>query len=343
MVFRVSGLVKDGAKRRRCAVSILDETGRPETGSAKRAMARYARRKCMAAQREDVGMDRIDRRSLVVSAALALPALATPALVRAALTLRQDAVLHDVIDSGLRAPADKARDVWRHPYESLTFWGLRPGMTVIDVAPGSGWWTDILAPYLARTGGHYIAASADLTDPKVSDGARKGRAAFEAKYGGDPKLYGDVKVVGFGLHSGPLASPGSVDLVLVSREIHDWAQIDGYTRKAFGDFHDALGPRGILAIEDHRAPDAWDPKKANGYISEAYVIGEARSAGFALAARSEINANPKDTKDHPFGVWTLPPTRRSAPGGQPPNPAFDHTKYDAIGESDRMTLRFVKT
>ncbi len=113
-------------------------------------------------------------------------------------------------------------------------------------------------------------------------------------------------------------------------------------RKAFGDFHAALKDAGVLAVEDHRAPDGWDPKKANGYISEAWVIGEAGKAGFALAARSEINANPKDTKDYPFGVWTLPPTRRSAPPGQPPNPAFDHTKYDAIGESDRMTLKFVR-
>jgi predicted methyltransferase len=253
-----------------------------------------------------------------------------------------DTLLRDVIENGPRAAADKARDVFRHPYESLTFWGLTRGMTVIDVSPGAGWWTDILAPYLSRTGGHYIAAVADLDNPKTSDGARKGRAAFEAKYKGDPKLYGDVTLVGFSATSGPLAPPASVDLVLVSREIHDWAMVDGYTAKAFGDFHAALKPGGILAIEDHRAPDGADPKKGDGYISEAWVIGSAKTAGFSLAARSEINANPKDTKDYPFGVWTLPPTRRSAPAGQPPNSAFDHAKYDAIGESDRMTLKFVK-
>jgi predicted methyltransferase len=284
-------------------------------------------------------MGRMDRRSFVIGTALA--AVAAPGLGRA-LDLPHDAVLADIIDNGPRAAADKARDVYRHPYASLIFWGLKPGMTVIDVAPGSGWWTDILAPYLARTGGHYIATGADLTDPKVSDGAKKARAAFEAKYEGDPKLYGDVKVVGFGRHTDVLAPLDSVDLVLVSREIHDWAQVDGYTENAFADFHASLKPHGVLAIEDHRAPDGWDPKKANGYISEAYVIDKANNAGFILAARSEINANPKDTKDHPFGVWTLPPTRRSAPAGQPPNPAFDHTKYDAIGESDRMTLKFVK-
>ncbi|HWF78328.1 MAG TPA: methyltransferase [Caulobacteraceae bacterium] len=281
------------------------------------------------------------RRGFTAALGLAIPALAAwPTAVAAA--AGDDPTLRAVIDSGPRPAADKARDTYRHPYESLVFWGLKPGMTVVDVSPGAGWWTDIIAPYLARTGGRYIAAVADLDDPKVSDGARKGRAAFEAKYEGDPKLYGKVTTVGFGAHSGALAPPGTVDLVLVSREIHDWAQVDGFTHKAFGDFHAALKSGGVLAVEDHRAPDGADPKLANGYISEAWVIGEAKKAGFRLAARSEINANPKDTKDYPFGVWTLPPTRRSAPPGQPANPAFDHTKYDAIGESDRMTLKFVK-
>jgi predicted methyltransferase len=282
-------------------------------------------------------MPNLDRR-LLLGAAMAAPALAAwPALAAEA----GDAVLHDVVANGPRSAADKARDVYRHPEASLLFWGLKPGMTVVEVSPGTGWWTDILAPYLARTHGHYIAAGADLSNPKLSEGAKKDRAAFEAKYEGNPALYGDVKVVGFGLTSGPLAPPGSVDLVLVSRETHNWARIDGFMQKALGDFHAALKPGGVLAIEDHRAPDGADPKKGDGYISEAFMIGEAAKGGFKLAARSEINANPKDTKDYPFGVWTLPPTRRSAPAGQPENPAFDHAKYDAIGESDRMTLRFV--
>jgi predicted methyltransferase len=284
----------------------------------------------------------IDRRAWLAGAAVTTSALALASRGLALTLPPQDAVLDAVIASDLRTPEEKARDIWRHPSASLRFWGLKPGDVVIDVSPGAGWWTDILAPYLARTGGRYIAASADLADPKVSDGARKGRAAFEAKYEADPKLYGAVSVVGFGASSGPLASPGTVDLVLVSREIHDWAMVDGFTQKAFADFRAALKPGGVLAIEDHRAADGADPKKGDGYISEAFVIGEAKNAGFALGARSDLNANPKDTKDHPFGVWTLPPTRRSAPSGQPPNPAFDHTKYDAIGESDRMTLRFVK-
>jgi len=280
----------------------------------------------------------MDRRGFLMGAGLALPALtAFPPAAWAA----DDAVLRQVIESGPRAPADKARDVWRHPEASLLFWGLKPGMTVIDVSPGSGWWTDILAPYLARTGGHYIAAGADLANPKLSDGARKDRAAFEAKYEGKPALYGDVTVVGFGRVSGPLAPLGSVDLVLVSREVHNWVQ-DGFVDKAFADFHAALKPRGVLAIEDHRARAGADPKKGDGYLPESYVIDHAKADGFVLAARSEINANPKDTKDYPFGVWTLPPTRLSAPAGQPPNPAFDRAKYDAIGESDRMTLKFEK-
>jgi predicted methyltransferase len=283
-------------------------------------------------------MQPIDRRRVMLGLGLAGPvAAAWPAWADAG-----DPALEAAVASDLRPAADRARDVYRHPEASLLFWGLKPGMTVIDVAPGAGWWTDILAPYLARTGGHYIAASTDLTDPAVTEGGRRGRAAFEAKYVGKPQIYGDVSVVGFGRRSGPLAPAGSVDLVLVSREIHDWAMIDGFTEKAFNDFHAALKGHGIMAVEDHRAPEGADPKKGDGYISEKWVITEAQGCGFSLAARSEINANPRDTKNYPFGVWTLPPTRRSAPAGQPPNPAFDHTRYDAIGESDRMTLKFVR-
>jgi predicted methyltransferase len=281
---------------------------------------------------------RPDRRALL-AAGLALPLLAPAASALAAAVV--DLKLIQAINDPRRSAADRARDAFRHPAESLTFWGLKPGMTVIDVSPGAGWWTDILAPYLAATHGRYIAAGADLNNPKVSEGARKGRAAFEAKYA-DHAIYGDVSVVGFGQVSGPLAPPATVDLVLVSRELHNWAQVDGFTQKGFGDIHAALKPGGLLAIEDHRAPEGADPKKGDGYIAEGWIIDQAAKAGFKLGGRSEINANPKDTKDHPFGVWTLPPTRQSAPNGQPANPAFDHTKYDAIGESDRMTLRFVK-
>ncbi|QUD88801.1 class I SAM-dependent methyltransferase [Phenylobacterium montanum] len=276
----------------------------------------------------------LDRRGILLAgAALAVTpglALATPA----------DPILHKVIETGPRTDKEKARDKYRHPEESLNFWGLRPGQTVIDVNPGGGWWTDIIAPFLAQTGGHYIAATADLNDPKVSEEDKRERRSIEAKYVANHATFGDVAVAGFGPHSGALAPAGSVDLVLVSRETHNW--VGPFIQKAFKDFHAALKPGGVLAIEDHRAPEGSDPAKGNGYIPESYVIDEAKKAGFKLVARSEINANPKDTKDYPFGVWTLPPTRQSAPDGKPPNPNFDHSKYDAIGESDRMTLKFEK-
>ena len=284
-------------------------------------------------------MRQLHRRSLLAALAAA-PTFGAIWSSQAAATI--DPLLQKAIDSPRRAAADRARDVYRHPGESLTFWGLKPGATVIDVNPGTGWWTDIIAPYLAATRGRYIAAGADLANPALSDGARKDRAAFEARYA-DKTVYGDVSVAGFGKLSGPLAPPNTVDLVLVSREVHNWAQVDGFTQKAFGDFRAALKPGGVLAIEDHRAAEGANPKKGDGYIPESYVIAEAKKAGFVLDGRSEINANPKDTKNHPFGVWTLPPTSRSSPFGQPANPQFDHAPYLAIGESDRMTLKFIKS
>jgi len=282
-------------------------------------------------------MRTVQRRTLLAALAAApsfgavWPALASPAV---------DPLLQKVIDDPRRA-ADRARDIYRHPAASLTFWGLKRGDTVIDVSPGAGWWTDIIAPYLAASGGRYIAAGADLANPALSPAARADRAAFEAKYA-DHAVYGDVTVVGFDKDSGPLAPPSSVDLVLVSRETHNWAQVDGFMQKALGDFYAALKPGGVLAIEEHRAPDGADPKKGDGYLPESFVIAEAKKAGFTLAGRSEINANPKDTKNYPFGVWTLPPSNRSSAFGQPPNPQFDHAPYIAIGESDRMTLKFIK-
>lgn len=240
-----------------------------------------------------------------------------------------------------RTSADKARDAWRHPVQSLEFWEIRPGQTVVEFWPGAGWYTDILAPFLASTGGKLYEAvlEADPADPAAADMV----AAFRRKLEAKPKLYGKVDITTFGRSSGPVAPAGAVDRVLFLRNLHNW-MAGGIAEKAFKDALAALKPGGILGVEEHRGEPGrvQDVLAADGYVQQAYVEQLAKEAGFVLAGSSEINANPKDTKDHPFGVWTLPPTRLSAPRGEPAEPDFDHAKYDAIGESDRMTLKFVK-
>jgi predicted methyltransferase len=253
---------------------------------------------------------------------------------------RADPVLLMAVGDPARPAADRLRDVYRHPYETLKFWGLKPGLTVIDLQPGGGYWTVILAPYAMKTGGVYVAGVADLDNPKLSDAAKAGRAKFEAKFA-DVTRYGHIRYVGFGPTSGPMASPNSVDLIITSREIHNWIG-GGYLDRAFAQAYAALKPGGILAVEEHRAdPRPQVANATDGYVATRTVVEAAQRAGLQFDGASEINANPKDTKDHPFGVWTLPPTRQSSAAG-PPDPAFDHAKYDAIGESDRMTLRFRK-
>jgi predicted methyltransferase len=253
-----------------------------------------------------------------------------------------DARLQAAVANPQRAPENKARDAARHPVETLSFWGLKPRQTVIEVSPGGGYWTEILAPYAKATGGTYVATAADLANPKLSDAARKARAAFEAQYA-DAARYGAIRYAGFGPVSGPLGPANSADMVITARNIHNWAPNPAFLDKAMKDFHAVLKPGGVLAVEEHRAdPKPEAPNYATGYMSEASVIAAAEKAGFKLAARSEINANPKDTKDHPFGVWTLPPSRWTTANGQGSDPKFDRAKYDAVGESDRMTLRFVK-
>jgi len=253
----------------------------------------------------------------------------------------KDVKLQAAVAGAQRAPENTARDAARKPVETLTFWGLKPKQTVIELSPGGGYWTEILAPYAKATGGTYVATAADLDNPKLSEGARKGRAAFEAKYG-DAAKYGPVKLVNFGPVSGPLGPPGSADLVITARNVHNW-MMQGTLDKVLKDAHAVLKPGGVLAVEEHRAdPKPELPGVSNGYVATATVIAAAQKAGFKLVAKSEVNANPKDTKDHPFGVWTLPPSRWTTAGGQGSDPKFDRTKYDAIGESDRMTLRFVK-
>jgi len=256
-------------------------------------------------------------------AATALAILAAPAFAA-------DAQLAAAVHAPDRAAENSQRDGARHPQSSLEFWGLKPGQTVIEVAPGGGYWSEILAPYLKATHGHYIAAmgQAGQTLPaKFSDTAR----------------YGAIHYTVFSNTSGPMGPAASADMVLTARNIHDWLWTPGMAERFMRDAFAVLKTGGILAVEDHRAdPRPQHGDARDGYVATATIVKLAQDAGFKLAAKSEINANPKDTKDHPFGVWTLPPTRRSAPQGQPADPRFDHAKYDAIGESDRMTLRFIK-
>ena len=252
--------------------------------------------------------------------------------------------LATAVNGAWRTAEDRNRDTWRHPVESLEFWGLAPGMSILEVQPGGGWWTEILAPYARATGGSYYATAADLADPKTDDAARASRAKFAERFSVKPEIYGEVKLLDFGANSAPLPA-AQFDFILSARSFHGWIRRD-MTDKVLKDFHAALKPGGIFAVEQHRAnPGEQELPPDSGYVTEAYLIEQAQKAGFELVAKSEINANSKDTKDHPFGVWTLPPVSRSRPYAEGPDakdPSFDSSKYQAIGESDRMTLRFRK-
>jgi predicted methyltransferase len=244
-----------------------------------------------------------------------------------------------------RSAADRARDRWRHPAATLGFFGLKPGDTVVEFWPGAGWYSDILAPFLAATNGKLYAAHMQLAEPaRPSEAAaRKVIDAYRARYARGSRLYGKVELTAFGPTSGPVAPAGSADLALFFRNLHNWMG-EGIAEKAYRDAFLALKPGGVLGVVEHRARPGRAPDllAESGYVDQGYAIELGQEAGFKLEATSEINANPKDDRDHPFGVWTLPPVRRSSPLGQPPDPAFDHRPYDAIGESDRMTLKFVK-
>lgn len=236
--------------------------------------------------------------------------------------------------------ADRPRDRWLHPVETLRFLGVRPGIEVIEVWPGRGLWTEVLAPYLARNGGRLYAATFQLgaaPDPTEAQVVQR----FKDRFGGDRKLYGDVQMTEFGPASGPLAPAKSADLALFMLKLDAWMAA-GLADKAFRDAFAALKPGGVLGVVQHRANAGGlqDPVAANGYVQEAYVKRLASDAGFAYVSSSEVNANSKDVKDYPFGVWTLPPERLSAPRGMPADANFNHAKYDLIGESDRMTLKF---
>jgi len=241
-----------------------------------------------------------------------------------------------------RSAADKARDPYRHPVETLRFLGLRPNMKVAEIWPGSGWYADILAPYLKEGGGAYLAIGFE-SGPNANPAQTALNEAFRRRFAENRKLYGEMEFGNFGATTGPIAPPGTLDMVLFMRQIHAWMAA-GIAEKAFADAYAALRPGGVLGVEQHRLqPDEdQDPAAANGYVQEAFVKQLAAEAGFIFVAASEINANERDNRDHPFGVETLPPTRLTAPAGQAADPTFDRAKYDAIGESDRMTLKFRK-
>lgn len=236
---------------------------------------------------------------------------------------------------------DPERDRWRHPVATLRFWGIRPDMTVLEVLPGLGWYTALLAPYLARGGGRLIAASFDPDRGPLSQ--RETVAAFDARFRADPATYGRIARVVLSPVSGPLAPPASVDLVIVANTLHT-LMAEGFAEKAFADMFAAAKPGAVVGVEQHRAASTGvqDPLAGDGYVQEVYARALATEAGFSFVAASDINANPADDRDHPFGVWTLPPSLRTSPLGEPPDPAFDTAPYREIGESDRMTLKFRK-
>lgn len=236
-----------------------------------------------------------------------------------------------------RSPESRARDAHRHPRETLLFFGLRPEHTVIEITPGTGWYTEILAPYL-RAQGRYIAATvAPVSAPmgNMRQPLQQQRKEFGAKLAADPMAYDRAMTVDFDRGAPVLGPPESADLVLTFRNVHNWRTPPMSPQAMFTAFHAVLKPGGILGVVEHRADTDVPEGDQSGYLGENQVIAWATAAGFLLEDKSEVNANPKDTKDHPNGVWTLPPTLR-VPAGE------DVKKYEAIGESDRMTLRFVK-
>ncbi len=222
-----------------------------------------------------------------------------------------------------RSEANRARDKYRHPLQTLAFFGIKPTMTVVEISPGAGWYTEILAPFLKDHGKLYEAV-----------GGGPGAKTFEDKLKADPAVYGHVIVTTLKPPAETdIAPAGTADIVLTFRNVHDWLA-HGNAEDYFKAFYRALKPGGILGVTDHRADPSQpqDPLAKNGYVRQDYMIQLAEKAGFKLAGASEINANPKDLRDHP--VWYLPPTLRQGDK--------DRAKYLAIGESDRMTLKFVK-
>jgi predicted methyltransferase len=265
--------------------------------------------------------------SLVRSGAVAaLTLLSTPAWAQAETA---DTALRAAIASPQRNPEFIKRDPVRHPMKELEFFGLEPTQTVVEIWPGGGYWTQILAPDLHAHGTYYIAL------PPSKPGADARDTPFMAKLAAMPTVYGKVIPSEAGQGRYDIAPAGSVDLVLTFRNLHNW-MADGYAPEMLTAFYQALKPGGGLGIEEHRGnrKTVQDPKAEDGYVREDYAIAMIRKAGFELVGSSEMDANPKDTANWPGGVWTLPPTLTLG--------AKDRDKYLAIGEADNFVLKFRK-
>ncbi|HRE35964.1 MAG TPA: methyltransferase domain-containing protein [Sphingopyxis terrae] len=239
-----------------------------------------------------------------------------------------DGAIAAAVAAPTRTPANVARDAARHPTETLAFFGVKPGDTVVELWPGGGWYTEILAP-LTQSGGGKLYAAAPW-----ERGLNTIRKWQEAK----PDAYGAVKLAEFpATGAGPKVPDGSADVVLTFRNVHNW-RFGGMdkTAEAFQQIYAMLKPGGVLGVVDHRLPEAMDSalEEKSGYMKRSSIVAFAEAAGFKLAGESEVNANPRDTHDYEKGVWSLPPTLT--------NKDVDREKYVAIGESDRMTLKFVK-
>lgn len=271
-----------------------------------------------------------------LAAAAAAIATATAVLVAAcaAGNSRQTTAhtLTTILAGDQRSAENRARDVYRHPKETLLFFGIRPEMSVMEVWPEPGWYTEVIAPLLREKGKYYAAViPADPANKHITQRLDE----YRQKLAAHPDLYDRVVVVTFPTDGGDAVPPGTLDMVVTFRNVHNWMARDS-APQAFATMFRALKPGGVLGVTEHRGNPALaqDPKAKSGYVNEEYAIKLIEAQGFRLVGKSQVNANPKDTKDYEQGVWTLPPTYRL---GQ-----TDHEKYAAIGESDRSTLRFVK-
>jgi predicted methyltransferase len=244
--------------------------------------------------------------------------------------------LQDAIQADSRSSTERTRDEYRHPQQTLRFFDVQPDMAVAEIAPGGGWYSNILAPLLKDKGQYYAAHN--YVDDKSSDYYRNGLAKFKEKVAADAH-FSKTKITAFHPTKAlDFAPAGSLDRVLTFRNVHNWFMGDGQqgVESAFASFFKALKPGGVLGVVEHSLPESYDDEfqQKSGYMKPSFVIAAAIKAGFELQASSEVNANPLDSSDYEKGVWTLPPSLRL--GEQ------DQAKYLAIGESNRMTLKFIK-